>query len=116
MRTRKETRDYVLDSIQPGEDYKAFKDDKEQVEYMLSTFEAEKPEEIARRGRREAFHSWIWGLPSTFAMDYYDEDIERRLRSWGVDIPEGSDLSRIWSDTLWDAVLDLREINNIRIF
>ena len=111
---RQEIRDYVLDCIQPGEEYIMFVSDANRLEYMLETLYAAKWETVDRYGWKRAFSDWIWGLPTEFEMHFYDEEIERLLKRWEVPVMDGR-LIETWNDTLWDVVVELCDINGVMI-
>ncbi len=79
----KVVKSYILDCIS-ADGYDATPTtDAEKVAFLYNCFTSEYQHEIDRRGEILAFKEWISGLPSTFNIDFCNNDILDRSIQWG---------------------------------
>ena len=67
---RRAVRQYIFDKVEktPIETWDSFKE--------------ETKHDKSGRPEQEIFSSWLMGLPSSFAIDYYNADITKILKEW----------------------------------
>jgi hypothetical protein len=78
---------YIIDAISTeGYDVEA-KTTKEKLQFLKRTFESEYGHMIPRVGEQKAFSEWIRSLPSTFNIEFYNNEIIE-LAKKGKSLPE----------------------------
>lgn len=111
---QKQVRAYVLDCVEFGLDNEELKTTEEKISYLRIRFESEYGWMIKQKGKYMACREWLLGL--AIDVDFYYNDIEQRLKLWGVlegDYSEKTldkELDQYW-DRLASAIIWMIERN-----
>lgn len=74
---------------------------------MYLIFKGEKKEEIAERGEKDAFISWMRGIPSSFSVTHITFEQEFLLNDWGIKLSKNDNVSDVFYETVRDNVLNM---------
>lgn len=76
---------YIIDSIDTeGYDVTVTANtDKEKLQFVIDTFNAEQGFNIKREGQQKAFVGWLMGLPSCIHIEFVNYKIIELAKEWG---------------------------------
>lgn len=86
MRKDKITK-YVMDAIDPSGYDVVCENDKEKLQFLINTFNAEYNHDynLRRLGSvQKVFEEWLMGVPSCFNIDFYNHKIIALGREWDI--------------------------------
>lgn len=84
MTNYKKVQEYILDSITwDGYGIKEPTTDKEKLQFAFDTFKSEYQWNIDRIGFVKALTEYLQGLPGTFSIAFYNDEILDLAKEWG---------------------------------
>lgn len=81
---QKQVREYLM-SVIDGSDYSVVTETEQQKkDFIKETFRSEYGFNVKRAGLQKSCQDYLMGLPSSCCVEYWNDEIIKMLKSWGV--------------------------------